>query len=104
MARIGRVHVRENQFGRGAGEIVLKLGGNERSAAGLDVQFIKLRFWSSAKHFAHADRPDSARNSRQRDVFDVESAIEKERKSRAELIDWNSACRKHFRISETVRK
>ena len=56
-----------------------------------------------AEHVAHPDRPDAARHTRERDVFGVESAIEKERKARPELIDRDSARSEHFRVSKTVR-
>src|SRR2546430_4830762 len=104
VTRIGRVHVSEHQFGSGAGEIIFKFRGDQRSPAGLGVQFIELTFWSGAKYLAHSDCPDAPRNARERDVFDIESAIEKERESRAELIDWNFARGEHFRVSESIRK
>src|SRR2546423_14297815 len=104
MARVGGVHVGKHQFGGGAGEIIFELRRNQRSAASLGVQFIKLRFRSSGKHIAHPNRPNAPRDARERDVFNIESAIEKEREAWAELIDWNSARGEHFRVSEAVRK
>src|SRR5207248_10413122 len=57
-----------------------------------------------AKHVAHSDRPDAARHAPERDVLRVESAIEKKRKARPELIDRDSARGEHFRVSKTVRE
>src|SRR2546430_5605700 len=68
------------------------------------MQFVKLPFRSRAKDLTHSNRPDASRDSRKRDVFDIETAIEKERKPRPELIDWNSASGEHFRVSEPVRE
>src|SRR6202011_810111 len=50
------------------------------------------------------ERPDFSRNSRQRDVLNIEAAIEKEGQSRAELVDRHTARGEHFRVSESVRK
>ena len=104
MGRVRRIHVSEYQFRRCAREVVFEFRGNKRSAAGLCVQLEHLPARSGAKRVAHADRPDPARNASQSDVFDVQSAIEKERKPRPELIDRNSARGKHFRIREPVRE
>src|SRR5947208_1827728 len=68
------------------------------------MQFEKLPTRARAKPIAHADRPDAPRHASQRDVFGVESAIEKERKPRAELIDRDSARDEHFCVSESVRE
>src|SRR5207244_10950618 len=86
----------------GACEIVFKLRGNQRAPTGLRVQFIKLRSRSGAEHIAHSDRPNAARHACQSDVFSVETAIEKERKSRSELIDRNAAPGEHFYVRESV--
>src|SRR5260370_4495083 len=104
VTRIGRIHVSEYQFRRGAGEIIFKLRGDERSPAGLGVQFVKLCFRSGTKDFAHSNRPNASRDARDRNVFNVEAAIEKERKPWPELIAWNSARGEHLRVSETVRE
>src|SRR6266576_2963972 len=68
------------------------------------MQFEKLPTWTRAERITHADRPDAPRNAGQRNVFGVESAIEKERESRAELIDRDSARGEHFCVSESVRE
>ena len=68
------------------------------------VQFEQLRSRARAENIAHPDRPDAARDARERDVFHVESAIEKERKARPELIDRDSARGEHFRVSKAVRE
>src|SRR3981081_331427 len=104
MARVGGVHVSEHQFGGGSGEIVFEFRGDERSAARLRVQFIKLRFRSGAEHVTHANRPNAPRYARERDVFDIEPAIEEEGKPWPELIDWNAARGEHFGVGESVRK
>src|SRR5438105_13891459 len=104
MRGVGRIHVSENQFRCGAGEIVFEFGGNERTAAGLGVQLEHLTARSGTERIAHADRPDPARNTRERDVFDIESAIQEEGESRTKLINWNSARSKHFRVGEPVRE
>src|SRR5262249_39287667 len=96
------VHVRENQFGRGAGEIIFEFRCDKRATAGLRVQLEELRPRSCAEHIAHSDRPDASRHASQRDVLGVESAIEKEREAWSELIHWNSSRGEHFRISESV--
>src|SRR5213078_659601 len=57
-----------------------------------------------AEHVAHADSPDAARHAPERDVLRVESAIEKKRKARPELIDRDSARGEHFGIRKTVRE
>src|SRR5947207_8666971 len=90
MARIRSVHVSEHQLRGSAREIIFEFRRDERSPAGLRVQFVKLRARSCAKHVAHADRPDSSRDASERDVFRVEAEIEKERETRAELSDRNS--------------
>src|SRR5207244_3232346 len=102
--RIGRIHVSEYQFRRGSGEIIFKLRGDERSPAGLGVQFVKLCLRSGTKDFAHSNRPNASRDARERNVFNVEAAIEKEREPRPELIDRNSASSEHLRVSEPVRE
>ena len=68
------------------------------------MQFVKLRFRSGAEHVAHSDRPDPTRHARERDIFRVESAIEKKRKTRAELIDGDAAPGEHFYVRESVRQ
>src|SRR6266545_7644400 len=104
MTRIRGVHVSQHQLRGGAGEIVFELGGNQRTPAGLRVQFIKLRLRSCAEHVAHSDRPDATRYARQRDVLGVEAAIEKERETRAELVHRNAARGEHFHVSKSVRQ
>ena len=104
MARIRSVHVSEHQLRGRAREIIFEFRRDERSPAGLRVQFVKLRARSCAKHVAHADRPDSSRDASERDVFRVEAAIEKERETRPELIDRNSASSEHLCVSKSIRK
>src|SRR5438067_1602552 len=87
MARVGAVHISQHQFRRGAREIILELGRDERAPARLRVQLEHLPARVRAKDVTHSDRPDFSRNPRQRDVFDVEAAIEKEREPWRELID-----------------
>src|ERR1700716_1807655 len=98
MRRVCRVHVSEHQFRGGAREVVLEFRRDQRATAGLRVQLEHLPAWPGAKRVAHADRPDSARYTRQRDVFDVEAAIEKEGKARTELLDRDSTRREHLRV------
>src|SRR5438309_3089305 len=90
MTRVSAVHISQHQFGRGAREIILELGRDERAPARLCVQFEHLPTPVRAKDVTHSDCPDFSRNPRQRDVFDVEAAIEKERKPWRELIDWHA--------------
>ena len=87
MTRVGAVHISQHQFRRGAREIIFELGRDERASARLRVQLEHLPARVRAKHVTHSDRPDFSRNPRQRNVFDVEAAIEKEGKSWRELID-----------------
>src|SRR5207244_11043825 len=95
VTRISRIHVSEYQFRRGAGEIIFKLRGDERSPAGLGVQFVKLCFRSGTKDFAHSNRPNASRDAPERHVFNVEAAIDKERQPSPELIDWHPARDEH---------
>src|SRR6266436_5792900 len=90
MTRVGTVHVGQYQFRRRAREIILELSRNKRAPARLRVQLEHLPARVRAKHVTHSYRPDFSRNPRQRDVFDVEAAIEKERKPWSELIDWHA--------------
>src|ERR1700730_1961436 len=59
---------------------------------------------SGAEHDTHADRPDSSRDARHRNIFGIEAAIEKEGKPRPELIDRNSPRSEHLRVSESIRE
>ncbi len=104
MAGVGGVHVRENQLRRRAGEVVLELGGNQRATAGLRMQFEKLRLRPGAEHVAHADGPNATGNPRQRYVFGIQPAIEKERQPRPELIHRYPARGEHLHVGKAVRK
>src|SRR6266850_5350038 len=68
------------------------------------MQFEKLCSRSCAKHLPHSDRPDAPRHASERDIFDVETAIEKKRKARSKLIHRNSARGEHLRVGETIRE
>src|ERR1700730_18033607 len=104
MRRVCRVHVSEHQFRGGAREVVLEFRRDQRATAGLRVQLEHLSARSGAEGVAHPNGPDPSRYTRQRDVFDVEAAIEKEGKARTELLDRDSTRREHLRVSESVRE
>src|SRR5205814_9498823 len=104
MARIRSVHVSEHQLRGRAREIIFEFRRDERSPAGLRVQFVKLRARSCAKHVAHADCPDSSRDASERDVFRVDAAIEKERETWPAVIDRNAASSEHLCVSRSMRK
>src|SRR6266699_57471 len=83
---VSPVDVGEHQFDRGAGEVVFEFLRDERTAAGLRVQFEQLRPRVSAECLAHPDRPKFAANSRQRHILDVQPAIEEERQARSKQV------------------
>ena len=64
VAGVRGVHVRQHQLDRRAREVVLELGGDERSAAGLRVQLEQLRARFGVEDVAHADRPDLSADTR----------------------------------------
>src|SRR4051812_17272734 len=68
------------------------------------MHFKHLRLVPGAERIPHPDRPNAARDARERDVFHVETAIEKEGKTRTEFIHRNTAGGHHFGISKTVRR
>jgi hypothetical protein len=68
------------------------------------MQLEQLRPRSGAKRIAHPNGPDSAGHACQRDVFHIQTAIEKERKPRTELIDRNSARGEHLHVCESIRE
>src|SRR5436309_1331975 len=78
VTRIGAVHVGKHQLRSCPGQIVLKLSCDQRASAGLGMQLEHLRALAGAEYISHSDRPNFPRNSGQRDVFDIQSAIQEE--------------------------
>src|SRR5438093_9795988 len=101
---VGGIEVGQQQFESGAGEIVLELLRDQGPAAGLRVELEPLRGGVGAKDVAHPNRPELAANARQRQILDVQSAIEEERKARAELVYVQAAFAKQVDVSEAVGK
>ena len=81
MTRVGAVHVGQHQFRRRPGEIVFEFSRDKGTPARLRVQFEHLPARVRAKDVTHSDRPNLSRNQGERDVFNVESAIEEEGKA-----------------------
>src|SRR3989442_13400555 len=104
MTRVSAVHVSQYQLGRGASEIIFELSGDKRAPARLRVQLEHLPARIRAKDISHPDRPNFSRDPSERDVFDVEAAIEEERKPGRELIDWHTARAQHLGVRETIRE
>ena len=104
VAGVGGVDVREQQLDRSAREIVFELMRDERAATGLRVDFETLRALAGTEDIAHADGPELPAHAGEREVFDVESAIEEEGKPRAETIHVEAALAEEFDVGEAVRE
>ena len=59
---------------------------------------------TGAEDIPNSDRPDFSADSGERDVFDIKSAVEKERKPRTKEVDVHATASKIIYIRESVRK
>ena len=99
---VRRIHVSQQQLDGGPGEVVLELMRDERAAAGLDVQFETLRALIRPEDVAHPDGPESAADSGEREVFDLQATIEEEGETRAEVVHIEAACAEELGVGEAV--
>src|SRR2546427_12410699 len=100
VAGVGVVELGHQQLDCRAGEVVLELGGDQRTSAGLRVQLQQLRARVGLENVTHADGPDAPAHATEDEVFDVQPAIEEERKSRAKLVNVQAAGFEHVRVGK----
>ena len=74
----------------------------QRAATGLSVQFEQLRGCVGVKHIAHSNGPQLPAYPGQRQIFNLERAIEKEGEPRPETVYVEPARAEQFDIGKPI--